>query len=111
MIGYSALLKAPTLLKLHHQIVLCHILDTRWESLIPLQRCNRCILHPQVTGLLSFSGFSVPAGHRVKIKEREKINKFLDFAREPKKLRYRKVTFIPFVAVTLRTVHKSLEKS
>ena len=35
--GYSAFPKAPTLLKPHHQIVLCHIHDTLWRSLTPLQ--------------------------------------------------------------------------
>ena len=31
----------------HHQIVQCYIQDTHWRrSLIPLQRCSRCILQP-----------------------------------------------------------------
>ena len=50
--GYSAFPKAPALLELRHQIVLCHIQDTRWwGGVLPtLQRCNRCILQPQLTG-------------------------------------------------------------
>ena len=28
-----------------------HILDTGWGSVYPLQRCSRCILHHQLTGL------------------------------------------------------------
>ena len=50
MKGYSALSKAPVLLGPLHQIVLCHIQDTRWESFIPLHRCSRCVLQPQPTG-------------------------------------------------------------
>ena len=47
---YSASPKAQALLKPHHQIVLCHILDTCWGSLTPLQKCSQCILQPQLTG-------------------------------------------------------------
>ena len=34
MKGCSAFPKAPTPLKPHHQIVLCHIQDTRWRGLL-----------------------------------------------------------------------------
>ena len=50
---YSAFPKAPALLEPHYQIVLCHIQDTRWASLTPLQRCSRCIQQPQPTGPIS----------------------------------------------------------
>ena len=45
--------QAPALLKHHHQIVWCHIQDTRWERLTPLQKCSRCILQPSRLGKLS----------------------------------------------------------
>ena len=48
--GYSAFPNAPALLEHHHQIVSCHILDTRWGSLTPLQICSRCILQPGQQG-------------------------------------------------------------
>ena len=48
--GYSAFPKASVLLEPHHKIVLCHIQDTHWRSLTPLQRVSRCILQPQPTG-------------------------------------------------------------
>ena len=35
MKGYSTLPKAPSLLEPHHQIVLCHISDTRWLWFYP----------------------------------------------------------------------------
>ena len=39
MKGYSAFPKAPTLLEPHHQVVLCHIQDTRWGGVfLPLRR-------------------------------------------------------------------------
>ena len=48
--------------------------------------------------------FAVPADHRVKLKESEKRNKYLDLARELKKLRNMKVTLIPIVTDALGTV-------
>ena len=38
---YSAYPKALALLEPHYQIVWCHIQDTHWGSLTPLQRCSR----------------------------------------------------------------------
>ena len=46
---YSTFPKAPALLKPHHQIVLCHIKDTRWGGLTLLQS-SQCILQIQPTG-------------------------------------------------------------
>ena len=54
--------------------------------------------------------FTVSADHRVKIKESEKINKYIDFAREQKKLWKMKVTVIPIVVGALGTVHKETGK-
>ena len=56
MKGYSAFPKAPALLEPHHQIVLCHIQDTCWGGLSPLQRSSRCILQPQLTGQTMHEG-------------------------------------------------------
>ena len=53
--GYSTLLKALLLLEPHHQIVLCHIQNTRWWGLTLLQRYNRCIQQPQPIGLRWFN--------------------------------------------------------
>ena len=41
--------------------------------------------------------FAFPADHRLKLKEREKRDKYLDFARELKKLWSMKMTVIPIV--------------
>ena len=50
--------------------------------------------------------FAVRADHRVRLKEIEKKNKYLDFAKELKKLWNMKVTVIPIVIGTLVTVTK-----
>ena len=54
--------------------------------------------------------FAVPADHRIKLKESEKRDKYLDFARELKKLWNVKVTIIPIVIVAFGTVSKGLLK-
>ena len=54
--------------------------------------------------------FAVPANHRVKLKESEKKNKYLDLARELKKLWNIKVTIIPIVIDVISTVTKGLVK-
>ena len=52
--------------------------------------------------------FAVPANHRVKLKESKKKVKYLDLARELKKLWKIKVTIIPIVIGALGTVTKGL---
>ena len=54
--------------------------------------------------------FAVPADHRIKLKESEKKAKFLDLARELKKLWNMKVTIIPIVIGAFGTVTKGLLK-
>ena len=54
--------------------------------------------------------FAVPANHRVKIKESEKVDKYLFPIRELKKLWNMKVNVIPTVIGVLGTVPKGLEK-
>ena len=54
--------------------------------------------------------FAVPADHRIKLKECEKKNKYLDLARELKKLWYMKVTIIPIVIGAFGTITKGLQK-
>ena len=54
--------------------------------------------------------FAVPAGHRIKLKESEKRDKYLDLARELKKLWNMKVTIIPIVIGAFGAVTKGLLK-
>ena len=50
--------------------------------------------------------FAFPADHRIKLKGCEKKDKYLDLARELKKLWNMKVTIVPIVIGTFRTVTK-----
>ena len=50
--------------------------------------------------------FAVPADHRIKLKECEKKDKYLDLAMELKKLWNMKVTIVPVVFGTFGTVTK-----
>ena len=52
--------------------------------------------------------FAVPVGHRVKVKESEKKNNYLDLAREMKRMWNIKVSIIPIVNDALGTVTKGL---
>ena len=54
--------------------------------------------------------FAVPADHRIKLKECEKRDEYLDLARDWKKLWNMKVTFIPFVSGAFGTPTKGLLK-
>ena len=54
--------------------------------------------------------FSVPADHRIKLKECEKKDKYLDLARELKKLWKLRVTIVPIVISAFATVTKGLLK-
>ena len=54
--------------------------------------------------------FAVPMDNRVKLKESEKKDKYLDLARELKKQWNMKVTIIPRVIGALGTVTKGLIK-
>ena len=54
--------------------------------------------------------FAVPADDRVKLKECEKKDKYLDLARELKKLWNMQVTIIPIVIGAFGTVTKGLLK-
>ena len=54
--------------------------------------------------------FAVPADHRIKLKECEKKDKYLDLARELKKLWNMKVTIVPIVIGAFGTITKGLLK-
>ena len=54
--------------------------------------------------------FAVPADHRINLKISEKKDKYLDLARELKKLWNMKVTIVPIVIGALGTITKELLK-
>ena len=62
-------------------------------------------------GLLKgLEDFAVPADYRIKLKECEKKDKYIDLARELKKLWITKVTIVPIVIGALGTINKGLLK-
>ena len=65
-----------------------------------------------INGTYRFLDFAVPADHRVRLKESEKKDKYLDLARElkKKKLWNMKVTIIPIACGALGTDTKGLVK-
>ena len=52
--------------------------------------------------------FAVPADHKIKLKENEKKDKYLDLARKLKKLWNKKVTFISIIIGAFGTVTERL---
>ena len=76
-----------------------HLILVRWPDIIIINKKKRTC---------KIMNFAVPADHRVKLKESEKKDKYLNLAREPKKLRNMKVKFIPIVIGALGTVIKGL---
>ena len=60
--------------------------------------------------IIKIVDFAVPADHRINLKECEKKNKYLDLAREFKKLWNMKVTIVPIVTGALGTITKELLK-
>ena len=59
---------------------------------------------------LKIVDFAVPADHRINLQESEKKDKYLDLARELKKLWNMKVMIVPIVIGALGTITKGLLK-
>ena len=79
------------------------------DHLFPATRPDLIIINKK-TRISKIVDFAVPADHRINLKEREKKDKYLDLAREIKKLLNMKVTIVPIVIGTLGTVTKGLLK-
>ena len=83
--------------------------EIQTDHLIPARRPDLVLINKK-RKTCRIVDFAVPADHRVKIKENEKRDKYLDLARELKRLWNTKVTIIPIVMGALGTVPKGLEK-
>ena len=83
--------------------------EIKTDHLIPARRPD-LVLIDKKERTCQLVDFAVPADHRVKLKENEKMDKYLDLARELKKLWNMKVKVIPIVVGALGTVPKGLEK-
>ena len=84
------------------------------DHLIPARRPDLIIINKKKKKkrkkICKIVNFAVPADHRIKLKEREKKDKYLDLARELKKLWNMKVTIVSIVIGALGTVAKGLLK-
>ena len=79
-----------------------HLIPTRRPDLIIIKKRKR---------ICKIVDFAFPADHRINLKESEKKDKYLDLARELKKLWNMKVTIVPIVTGALGTVTTGLLKA
>ena len=79
------------------------------DHLIPARRPDLIIINKKKR-TCKIVDFAVPADHRLKLKECEKRDKYLDLARELKKLWNRQMTIIPIVIGAFGTITKGLQK-
>ena len=86
--------------------------DIRTDHLISVRRPDLIIINKKKKRkkICKIVDFTVPADYRIKLKECEKRDKYLDLARELKKLWNMKVTIIPIVIGAFGTVTKGLLK-
>ena len=77
------------------------------DHLIPPRRPDLIIIN-QKKRICKIVDFAVPADHRINLNESEKKDKYLDLARELKKLWNMKVTIVPNVTDALGTITKVL---
>ena len=87
------------------------------DHLIPVRRPDLIIINnkkkekkEKKKRICKVVDFDVPADHRINLKESEKKDKYLDLARELKKLWNKKVTIEPIVIGALGTITKGLLK-
>ena len=83
--------------------------DIQTDHLISARRPDLIIINKKKK-ICKIVDFAVPADHRIKLKECEKRDKYLDLARELKKLWSMKVTIIPIVIGAFGMVTKGLLK-
>ena len=79
------------------------------DHLIPARRPDLIIIYKKKR-IRKIIDFAVPADHRINLKEREKKDKYLELARELKKLWNMKVTIVPIVIGAFGTITKGLLK-
>ena len=82
--------------------------NIQMDQLIPARRSDLIIINKKKKRICKIVDFAVPADHRINLKESEKKDKYLDLARELKKLWNMKVTIVPVVTGALGTITKGL---
>ena len=96
---------APVLENDSHKLLWDFNIQT--DHLIPARRPDLIIMNKK-TRICKIVYFAVPADHRKILKESEKKDKYLDLAREIKKLWNMKVTIVPIVIGALGTITSGL---
>ena len=84
--------------------------DIQMDHLISARRSDLIIIKKKKRKFAKIVDFAVLADHRIKLKEWEKRDKYLDLAGEFKKLWNMKVTIIPIVIGAFGTITKGLLK-
>ena len=82
--------------------------DIHTDHIISARRLDLIIINNNKKRICKIVDFAVWADHRIKLKECEKKDKYLDLARELKKLWNMKVTIVTIVIGALGTVTKGL---
>ena len=98
---------APVLENDTHKI-LCDF-NIQADHLIPARRPDLIIINKRQR-ICKIVDFADPADHRINLKESKKKGKFLDLARELKKLWNMKVTILPIVIGALGTITEGVLK-
>ena len=78
--------------------------EIQTDHLISVRRPDLWIVHKKKKRTCRIEDFTIPADHRLKLKESKKWDKNLDLAREQKQLWIMKVTVIPTVIRLLGAV-------
>ena len=99
---------APVLENITHKLV--WDFNIQMDHLIPARRPDLMIIKKKKKKNLQNVDFAVPADHKISLKESEKKDKYLDLARELKKLWNMRVTIAPIVIGALGTITKGLLK-
>ena len=99
---------APVLENATHKLLWDFNIQT--DHLIPARRPDLIIINNNKKRTCKIIDFAVPADHRIKLKECEKKDKYLDLARELKKLWNMQVTIIPVVIGGFGALTKGLLK-
>ena len=98
---------APVLENDSHKLLWDFNIQT--DHLILARRPDLIVIN-KIKSICKIVDFAVSADHRINMKESEKKDKYLDLARELKKLWNLKVTFVPIVIGALGTVTQGLLK-
>ena len=98
---------APVLENATHKLIWDFNIQT--DHLIPARRLDLIIINKKKR-ICKIVDFAIPEDHRINLKESEKKDKYLDLARELKKLWNMKVTIVPIVIGALGTITKRLLK-